>query len=233
MSAESRSSAGWVRFHSMASSTCSMMWSDASRISSWCCSASNGSRLERERVRPVPQLRLLRDRHAEHVRDHPERQREREVGDHVHAVAARDDRVERVVDHHLHPGRQLLDHPGCEHLLHQLPQTGVVGRVEVQDLVGAPLRAVAEDLLADLGPRVAADDAAVLHAEARVAQQPDGVVVAEQRPQAERRLLHRIARRELGELRVRVLGEARFERVERFRLTGHISHSGHQGCGGA
>ena len=169
---------------------------------------------ERERVRPVAHRRLVGRRHAEHLRDHPERQREREVADDVHPVAPCHDGVERVVDHRLHSGRQLLDHPRREHLLHQLAQTGVVGGIEVEDLVGAPLRPVTQDLLPQLGPRVGADDAAVLDAQARVAQDPDGVVVAEQRPEAERRLLDGVGRRELGELRVRILGEARLERVE-------------------
>ena len=95
-------------------------------------------------------------------------------------------------------------------------------------LAGPPLRPVAQDLLADLGARVAPDHAAVLDAQGGIAQQPDGVVVAEQRPEAEGRPLHRVGRAELGVLGVRILREARRERVEGFRLTGHISHSGHR-----
>ena len=101
---------------------------------------------------------------------------------------------------------------GREHLLHQPAQAGVVGRIEVEDLPGAPLRPVAQDLLPHLGPGVGADHAAVLDAQRRVAQQPDGVVVAEQRPEAERRALHRVGGAELGVLRVRILGEARRRR---------------------
>ncbi len=104
----------------------------------------------------------------------------------------------------------------------------MVGRVEVEDPPGAPLGPVPEDLLADLGPRVGPDHAAVLDAQGGVAQQPDGVVVPEERPQAEGRPLHRVGGAELRVLRVRVLGEARLEGIEGFRLTGHISHSGNQ-----
>ena len=187
---------------------------------------------ERERVRPVAHLRLLRRRHAEHLGDHPERQREREVADDVHLASTfDDDGVEGVVDHRLHAWGELLDRAGGEHLLHQLAEPGVVGGIEVEDLVRAPLRAIAEDLLPELGAGVDAHDAAVLDAQAWVPQQADGVVVAEQRPEAERRLLDRIGGRQLRELGVRILREARFERVEGFRLTGHISHSVTRGCG--
>ncbi len=175
---------------------------------------------------------LLRRRHAEHLGDHPERQREREVADHVHLASTfNDDGVEGVVDHRLHAGGQLLDRAGGEHLLHQLAQPRVVGGIEVEELVGAPLRAVAEDLLPELGAGVDAHDAAVLDAQAGVPQQADGVVVAEQRPEAEGRLLDRVGRGQLRVLGVRILREARLERVEGFRLTGHISHSATRGCG--
>ena len=65
--------------------------------------------------------------------------------------------VERLVDHRLHPRREPLDHPGREHLLHEPPEARVVGRIDVEDPAGAPLRPVAEHLLAELGPRVGAD----------------------------------------------------------------------------
>ena len=157
-----------------------MMWSDASMISSRCCSASNGSRPSVSVCAQSRSCVAVGVGHAEHVGDHPERQREREVGDHVHrAVAARHDGVERVVDQLLHAGRQLLDRPGREHLLHQPAEAGVVGRVEVEDAAGAPLRP------ARRGPARGARPAGsrpstlrVLHAELRVAQEPDAVVVA-------------------------------------------------------
>ena len=46
---------------------------------------------------------------------------------------------------------------GVNALLHEPAEAGVVGRIEVEDAPGAPLRPVAEDLLAELGPRVGAD----------------------------------------------------------------------------
>ena len=190
MSAESRSSAGWVRFHSMASSTCSMMWSDASTISSRCCSASSGSRPSVSVCAQLAQLRLLRHRHAEHRRRSPgtaagtRGRRSRRLGP---SSAPRDDGVERLVDHRLHPGRQLLDHPGREHLLHQPRGAGVVGRVEVEDL-RVPRSGRSPRICSRISARgLRADHAAVLDAQRRVAQEPDGVVVAEQRPQPERR----------------------------------------------
>ena len=177
-------------------------------------------------------LRLLRRRHAEHLGDHPERQREGEVGDHVDLGARLRPRATAASSMSstiaCTRGASCSTIRGRERLLHQPAQAGVVGRIEVEDPPGAPLRPVAQDLLAHLGPGFGADHAAVLDAQRRVAQQPDGVVVAEQRPQAERRALHRVGGAELGVLRVRVLGEARVEGIERFRLTGHISHSGHQ-----
>ena len=192
---------------------------------------------EGEGVRPGAQLPLLRLRHAEQLRDHPERQREREIGDHVHAVAPRHDRVEGVVDHRLHARCQLLDRSRREDLLDQLAEPGVVRRVEVEDLAGPALGAVAQDLLPQLGAWIRADDAVVLDAQARVPEEADGVVVAEERPQPERRLLDPVRGRELRELGIRVDREARFERVEGprrrdrgFRLIGHISHSVTRGC---
>ena len=177
----------------------------------------------------VAHLRLLRHRHAEHLGDHPERQREGEVGDHVELAAPGHGGVEHLVDHRLHPRRQLLDRPRREHLLHQAAEPGVVGRVEVEDAPGAPLGAVRPGSGARISSRgLAPDHGSVLDAQGGIAEQPDGVVVAEQRPEPERRPLHRVGRAELGVLAVRILREARLEGVEGFRLTGHISHSGHR-----
>ena len=64
-------------------------------------------RVERlhDRARPLAQLRAVAAvGDAEHLGDHDERQREREVGDEVHlAGAARVDRVEVLVDELLRP----------------------------------------------------------------------------------------------------------------------------------
>ena len=96
-----------------------------------------------DRAGPLAQLRpvaVVRD--AEHLRDDRERQREREVGDHVHlAGAARLDRVEVLVDELLHARREPFDHARREHLRHEPPQPVVVGRVEVEHRVVAALLA--------------------------------------------------------------------------------------------
>ncbi len=84
----------------------------------------------------------------------------------------------------------------------------MVGRVEVQDAAGAPLGAVAEDPLAELGPRVDALDARVLHAELGITQEPDAVVVAEEHPRAEHALLDGVAVDEEPVLAVGIGGEA-------------------------
>ena len=119
----------------------------------------HGLEAERERVRPAAEQVAVGVGHAEHVGDHLEREREREVGDDLQAVAARHHRVERVVDELLHAGRQLLDGPWGEDLLDDPADAGVVGGIDVEDAAGAPLGPVAEDLLPELGPRVGALDA--------------------------------------------------------------------------
>ena len=137
---------------------------------------------EGQRVRPVAELVAVGVGHAEHVGDHLEGQWEREVAHHLHPVAARLDRVERGVDHLLDARRELLDAPRREDLLHDAADAGVVGRVDVEDALRAALGAIAEDLVAQLGPRVPPGNGAVLDAEQRGAQEADAVVVAEQHP---------------------------------------------------
>ena len=125
--------------------------------------------------------------HAEHLGDHLERQREGEVGDHVASSVAARDHARRACRRPVActRGASCSIIRGREHLLHQPADAGVVGRVEVEDPPGAPLRPVAEDLLADSARGLAPDHAAVLDAQRGVAQEADAVVVAEERPQAE------------------------------------------------
>ena len=91
------------------------MTSDASAISCEVLQGEERLEPERQRVREVAHLRLFRRRHAEHLGDHPERQGEGEVGDHVElgarVMAPRHRGVEHLVDHRLHARRQPLDHP--------------------------------------------------------------------------------------------------------------------------
>ena len=66
----------------------------------------------------------------------------------------------------------------------------------------------AEHLLAELGAWVDALDARVLHAELRIAQEPDAVVVAEEHPRAEQALLDGVVLDEEPVLAVGIGGEA-------------------------
>ena len=165
------------------------MWSDASMMSSTCSWASTGSSPSVSVCAQLAEQVAVGVGHPEHVGDHLEGEREREVGDDLQPVAARDDGVERVVDELLHARRELLDGSRGEDLLDDPADAGVVGRIEVEDAAGAPLGAVAEHLLPELGARVDALDARVLHAELRITQEPDAVVVAEEHPRAEQALL--------------------------------------------
>ena len=73
--------------------------------------------------------------------DHLEREREREVGDHVQAVAAAPRRASSASStSSCTRGRELLDRPRREDLLDDPADAGVVGRIEVEDAAGAPLR---------------------------------------------------------------------------------------------
>ena len=169
-------------------STCSMIWSDAATISSRCCSASTArapsvsvcarSRIAASSDAGMPSI-------SEITRNGSGKARSAITSSSAptgHGAASSISSTMR-----LHPGREPLDHPGREHLLDEPAEAGVVGRVEVEDAAGAPLRPVAQDLLADLGARVGARStlrSSTLSDGSR--SSADGVVVAEQRPEAER-----------------------------------------------
>ena len=171
-------------------------------------------RLERrdERVRPVAQLQAVGLRHAEHLGDHRERERERQVGDHVH-LAAGGGGVEHPVHERLHVGEQLLDAPRRERLADEPPDPGVVGRVDVEDrprAAVAPLDPRGGEHL--LTPVVGA--VLLVDRQARVAQQPGAVVVAGEGPRAERALVDGAQLAEAAVLVVGVVEEPRLEGVE-------------------
>ena len=65
----------------------------------------------------IAQLRAVSSlRDAEHLRDHDEGEREREVGDEIHLAGATGlDRGEAFVDELFDAGMQLLDHARREH----------------------------------------------------------------------------------------------------------------------
>ena len=189
-------------------------------------------------MRPTAEQVAIGVGHPEHVGDHLEGEREREIGDDLQVLAACDDGVERVVDERLHARRELLDGSWGEDLLDDPADARVVGRIEVEDAAGSPLGAVAEHLLAELGAWVDALDARVLHAELRITQEPDAVVVAEEHPRTEQALLHGVVLDEEPVLAVRICGESGLERIEggpirgagRYRITSHISNTS-DGCG--
>ncbi len=86
----------------------------------------------------VADVRGVRLRHAEHPRDHLERQRERQHVDQVR-LPVPGYTVERVVHE---PGDQRLqrgDRTPCEHLRHQRAQPGVIRRITVEHGQGPPL----------------------------------------------------------------------------------------------
>ena len=99
---------------------------------------------QRERVRPTAEQVAIGVGHPEHVGDHLEGEREREIGDDLQPVAACDDGLERVVDERLDARRELLDGSWGEDLLDDPADARVVGRIEVEDAAGSPLGAVAE-----------------------------------------------------------------------------------------
>ena len=87
-----------------------------------------------DRVRPLLEAILIGRRHAEELRDHGDRQRERVVGRQIHRTA-RLDRVEQLVGDGLDPRPQLLDPLRREGLRHEPPQAPVVVAVAVQHVV--------------------------------------------------------------------------------------------------
>ena len=158
-----------------------------------------------DRVRPLLEAGVVGTRHAEHLCDHRDRQRERVVGGEVH-LAARLDGVEQLVGDRLDPRAQLLDHPRRERLRDEAPEPAVVVAVPVEHVVldqleGRRQRLAAELLLGQREPRVA-DEALVVEQHAggvlvpgdepdhRLAVDPrlaeDGVVLAHLREDAVR-----------------------------------------------
>ena len=137
--------------------------------------------------------------------------------------------VEHLVDHRLHPRRQLLDHPRRERLLHQPAEPGVVGRVEVEDAPGAPSVRPAQDLAAHLLAGVDADDGPVLDAQRRGRGAAGRSRRSGRAPRARAGSAApgwwRRARRTAGTDPRRSPPRSG---LNGFRLTGHISHSGHQ-----
>ena len=146
--------------------------------------------------------------------------------------------VERVVDDLLHSVAELLDRPRREHLLDDPADAGVVGRIEVEDAAGPAVRRGRRGSARAARRVGSAPGRSVLDAQAGVPQQPDGVVVAEEDPQAEQRSAGSGSCGEQSVLGVGIGREPVGPGVEggqlagrpgsprrRIRLTGHFSHS--------
>ena len=87
-----------------------------------------------DRVRPVLEAIVVGRRHAEHLGDHSDREREGVLGREVH-LAPGLDRVEELVGDRLDPRPQLLDHLRRERLRHEPAQAAVILAVPVQHVV--------------------------------------------------------------------------------------------------
>jgi hypothetical protein len=201
------------------------MLSEASNAAWNSSGVMNGSSVFVSVVRPAADLVAVIGGHAQHLGDHTERQREREVDDDVHRPARRDP-VERLVDQSLHPGPQALDRLRCERLRYKPAEAVVVGRVEVEHRPPSPA-AVARHLPQLLHPGQGVG-VGFLDAEGGIAQDPDDVVVPAQVPRSQRGAVDGVL---LPEAPVLVVGpgvEAGFERVEDggFLIGGrrHIAH---------
>ena len=110
----------------------------------------------------IPQLVAVGGGHPEHLGDHLEREREGEVGDDVEptsAVAATTPSSAASTSSWTR-GASCSIVRGVNTFWTSRADPGVVGRVEVEDRAGAPLRPFAEDPLAELGAGVDAGDAA-------------------------------------------------------------------------
>ena len=199
-------------------------------------------RIERldDRVGPVAELVAIGVGHPEHLGDHGERQREREVGDDVH-LAGRGHGVERVVDELGDLGAQLAHALGGEHLAHELADAGVVRGIDVEDAAGRgpelDIRVGLEQLGEAVRRGVGVDRLGLgdLDAQMRVAQELEAVVVGEEHPRVDGAEVHRIGGAHPRVLVVGVVEEAGFERVEEHlfavgrrgqRELGHGSPSG-------
>ena len=93
-----------------------------------------------------------------------------------------------VVDELLDERAQVGDDPRRERLLHEPPQPGVVGRVGVEHRLGRWPPGPAQHLLDAIVEEIVVER----DADRRIPQHPVDVVVAQEQPGAERRLLDRV-----------------------------------------
>ncbi len=84
-----------------------------------------------DRIRPTLEAMPVAGRHAEHLGDDRRGQGLRVAADQVHAAVPRDG-VEQFVGQGLDPIAHFLDELRRERLMHQAPQPGMIGRVNVE-----------------------------------------------------------------------------------------------------
>ena len=166
--------------------------------------------------RPRAQLQpVLSLGHAEQVGDHREGERERDVGDHVDlAVAAGLGVGEEVVEEGLHTGSEVFDHSRGEDLGDEAAQAVMVGRIEVEHRAVALAAIAGERFALGIHHHGRHDGVALFDRERRIPQHPQDVVVTEQHPQPDGRLVHRIELPHLRVMRVRVCREVGVEGIE-------------------
>ncbi len=172
-------------------------------------------------LRPDAEDRLVFCRHAEHLADHCDRQRVRQVGDGVHRAALLGG-VEQSVDDLLHAGPQRLDGPGAERLADEAAQASVVRRVHEQKWpvlvahVGVLRAEACRDRLAD---RAVVGRLAVVTAEVLdVAQDRQAIGVAGEGADAEGGQVDGVFGEDALVDRVRVGAEGRVDWVKGDRL---------------
>ena len=174
-----------------------------------------------ELVGELAQVLAILGRNAHHLRDHPHRQRRREVGQHVHPPPRL--RLVQELRHRLpDEGPPRLHGPGREVPVHDLPHRQVLGAVVLDELVGAELPDVADQ--AQVGgidrrvrrPRVVPDDGR--REELVVPDHPHDVVVARHDPQLVPIVpVHRIQLAEAGVVAVGIRDGGRGEHVVELR----------------
>ena len=214
MRPESRSSAGAPRFAAITSSTYSRIASSASAAAHASSDRHDGIERLHQRVGPGPQLVAAFGRHAEHLGDHGERQREREVRDEIHLdrCHARPRASSAASTRRSTSGRSDSIIFGVNAFDTSRRSRSWSGGSRFNMARFPPSRP--SNTAATSGSTSIETAFAILDAERRVAQHPHDVLVAAEHPRADQAAMHRVLLPQLRVVRVRVLGEARGERVE-------------------
>ena len=168
--------------------------------------------------RPLANGALIPRRHTQHLADHRDRERVREIGNDVHPARVLDpiqEPVDDIPDMRPHG----LDHAGREGLAHERPQAGVIGWVTEEHRAGKTARFPV--VTVDGGEQVLEPIAP----EARIAKDHDDVVVPREHPEAHGCLVYRLDGTQPVIERIRVRVELGPERVEQFFASRHATSS--------